>query len=72
MWINGQAQHDNDNGLGLNTRIAPGNAARAGITASGERQTDLRVGQKVNRATGEISDALEGGRLEVKPPSAQR
>ena len=72
VWINGQAQHDNNNSLGLNTGVAPGDAARAGISANGERQTNLRVGQTVNRATGEISDALKGGRVQVKPPSTRR
>lgn len=67
LWINGQAQHDN-NSLGVDTRVAPGNPNQAEVTTNNERKTSLRVGQEINRATQEISDGLDGGRLEVKPP----
>lgn len=71
VWINGRAQNDNNSNLGVNARVAPGDPAHAGLTAGSERQTDLRVGQKINRATQEINDGLDGGRLEVKPPPQQ-
>jgi hypothetical protein len=72
VWINGQAQYDNDNSLGVETRVAPADPSQAGLSAGNEHQTKLRVGQKINRATQEISDGLNGGRLEVNPPLQQR
>lgn len=71
VWINGQAQNDNSGSLGLETQIAPGEPGQAEISAGNERQTELRVGQKINRATQEISDGLEGGRIEVEPPAGK-
>ena len=68
VWINGRAQSDNSNGI--NARVSPGTPGQAGIETSGST-TRLRVGEKVNRATHEISDGLDGGRLEVKPPPPQ-
>ena len=72
VWINGQPQYDNNNSLGVETHIAPGDPGQAGLAAGNEHQTKLRVGQKINRATQEISDGLNGGRLEVNPPPRQR
>ena len=72
IWINGQAQQDNNNSLGVETRVAPGNPGQAELAAGNEHQTKLRVGQKINRATQEISDGLDGGRIEVNPPSRRR
>jgi len=72
VWINGQAQHDNNQRLGVETRVTRTDPGRAGLAAGNERQTDLRVGQKINRATQEISDGLDGGRIEVKPDRRRR
>ena len=71
VWINGHPQHDNSTDFGVSARVAPGDAATAGLMTGGEGQTRLRVGQQVNRATHEINDGLGGGRLEVKPPPQQ-
>ena len=71
VWINGRAQNDNKNGSGVSTNIVPGNPGQAGIESSDGARTRLRVGQKLNRATREISDELGGGKLEVKPPQSQ-
>lgn len=72
VWINGQAQHDNNGNLGVETRVAAGTPGRAGLATGNERQTDLRVGQKINRATQEISDGLAGGRVDIKTPPPRR
>jgi hypothetical protein len=68
VWINGRAQHDNSDDLGVNTRVVPGNPTQAGIADGSNGQTKLRVGQQINRATHEIQDGLDGGKLEVNPP----
>lgn len=72
VWINGHAQHDNSNDFGVSAQVAPNDPAQAGLTAgSGEGQTKLRVGQQINRATHQISDGLDGGRLEINPPAGK-
>ncbi|CAG4884237.1 conserved exported protein of unknown function [Georgfuchsia toluolica] len=71
IWINGQAQNDNSS-LGVETRVAPNDPGRARLTESNEHQTSLRVGQKINRATQEINDGLDGGRIEVNPLPGRR
>jgi hypothetical protein len=72
VWINGHSQNDNNSDFGVSASVAPGNAAQAGLSTGGDAQTRLRVGQQINRATREISDGLDGGRLEVKPPPQPR
>jgi hypothetical protein len=72
VWINGRTQNDNSKDLGVTTRISPANPGNAGIEAGDGASTRLHVGQKINRATREISDGLEGGRVEVKPSSQRR
>ena len=71
VWINGRAQNDNNSGTGISTNVSAGTPGQAGIEAGDGANTRLRVGQKINRATREISDGLDGGRLEVKPPAQQ-
>ena len=66
VWINGRAQSDNSSDSGVSTKISPVNPGRAAIESSDGAHIGLRVGQKLNRATREISDGLDGGRLEVK------
>ena len=68
VWINGRSQNDNNNDLGVTASVRPSDATQARLMAGNEQATDLRVGQKINRATREIKDGLEGGKLIVKPP----
>lgn len=72
VWINGRSQNDNNNDLGVTANVKLGDAAHAGLMAGNEQAADLRVGQKINRATREIKDGLEGGKLIVKPPSQRQ
>jgi hypothetical protein len=71
VWINGRTQHDSSNELGVNAQVAPGNPAQVGIS-DGSSSTRLRVGQQINRATREVQDGIEGGKLEVNPPPLRR
>ncbi len=71
VWINGHPQHDNSNELGVSAQVAPGNPGQVGIS-DGSTSTRLRVGQQINRATREVQDGIDGGKLEVKPPPRQR
>lgn len=67
VWINGQQQHDNRNDLGVATDVSRRDPGQAKITDGTSNPTRLRVGQEINRATQEIHDGLDGGRVDVKP-----
>ena len=72
VWINGQAQYDNATPLGVGARIAPGDPARAALSAEGESPADLKVGETINHATREKDNGLEGGAIVVGKPAARR
>jgi hypothetical protein len=65
-WVNGQAQHDNETPSGVaitSRRQTPGQAT---VMPSGEKETPLRVGETLNRATGEKQTGLGNGTLSIK------
>ncbi|HOL65665.1 MAG TPA: hypothetical protein PLB97_10090 [Accumulibacter sp.] len=65
-WLNGTPQHENEmlNGLTLTGR--PGEPARVLVESHDAPTTRARVGETVNRSTGEISDRLNGGHIRVR------
>lgn len=67
VWINGHQQHDNHNDLGVAASVSPRTPGVANIVDGGGKTVRLRVGQEVNRATQEIHDGLDGGRITVTP-----
>ena len=71
VWINGLPQNDNATPLGVAAKIAPGDPARAALSAEGESPVNLKVGETVNRATREKDNGLEGGTILVGKPSAR-
>ena len=69
LWINGQAQRNNENTTGVNAIPAPRDPARVSVHAEGEAPAELKVGESINRATREKQDGLGGGSLVVGKPA---
>lgn len=68
VWINGHPQHERDAArTGVEVHLSPKDPGRADLTPGEETPTQLKVGEAINRATGERNDRLGGG--VVKTPS---
>ena len=66
VWINRQAQNENDaRRTGVATTLSPRNPGRALIEPGEDTPADLKVGEAINRATGERSNRLGGGVVAV-------
>lgn len=65
-WVNGIAYHDADTKAAVRIGLSAQDPSRA--TSNADRSTPLRirVGQSVDRATGETTDGLLGGRVVIK------
>lgn len=71
VWINGRAQEENEAArTGVNVRLTPKDPGRAQLSPGEEAPTQLKVGEAINRATGERNDRLGGG--VVKTPAGRR
>lgn len=71
VWINGRAQDAYDAaGAGISARLTPRDPGVAQIVPGEEAPTQLKVGEEINRATGERNDRLGGGL--VKTPTQRR
>lgn len=70
IWINGRAQDAHDAGAGVSARLTPRDPGVAQIVPGEEAPTRLKVGEEINRATGERNDRLGGGL--VKTPNQRR
>lgn len=68
IWINGRAQDADD--AGVSARLTPRDPGVAQIVPGEEAPTRLKVGEEINRATGERNDRLGGGL--VKTPNPRR
>ena len=72
VWINGVAQSESDPpgaAAIAPSRRTPGEVV---VHPAGAPASQAKVGTTVNRATGEASDLLGGGRIDVRPPSGAR
>ncbi len=67
VWIKGRAQSYNSRTSGVSVSHTTGNPGQARVNASGEAPIDLKVGEAVNRATGEKDDPLRGGAVRLSP-----
>lgn len=67
VWVNQRAQHENTLGTGVATHISPNNPGRVTVAPGDESPASLRVGETINRGTGEKTDAIGDGRITVKP-----
>jgi len=74
VWINHRAQTENDSSrTGVNAVVSPKTPGSALLAPGEEAPTQLKVGEAVNRATGERNTRLGGG-VVVTPatPSVKR
>jgi hypothetical protein len=71
VWINGRAHEENDAArTGVSVRLTPQNPGRAQLAPGEEAPTQIKVGEAINRATGQRNDRLGGGA--VKTPATRR
>lgn len=69
VWINHQAQNENESArTGVSAVISAKTPGRAMLTPGEEAPAQLKVGESVNRATGERNTRLGGGAV-VAPSS---
>jgi hypothetical protein len=73
-WINGSAQHDDDPASGLTVTTRRGDPGKVLLEANDAPAARARVGETVNRNTGEARDLLNGGQLRVhgRPPATRQ
>jgi hypothetical protein len=62
VWINGHPQHENEAAHnGVNVYLSPKSPGRAQIAPVDESPTSMKVGETINRATGERNNRLGTG-----------
>lgn len=72
VWINQHAQNENDaKRTGVSATLSARNPGRALIAPGEDTPAQLKVGEAVNRATGEKNTRLGGGQL-ATPASGSR
>lgn len=64
-WINGSPQHEAEMGNGLTVTPYRGQPGRVLVEANDARTARARVGETVNRNTGETSNLLNGGEVRI-------
>ena len=67
VWVNGVARSEKDVS-GESTIPSPTNPAHVVVRPSEALTADARVGDTINRNTGETAELLTGGRIRVGPP----
>lgn len=71
VWINGHPQHERDAArTGVDVHLTAKDPGRAQLAPGEESPTQLKVGEAINRATGERNDRLGGGT--VVAPATRR
>lgn len=73
VWVNGEPSREGTPPEGL--RLAPkrNDPSRLTVTVSeSERQFELKIGQKLDRSSGEVSDVIGDGEIRVGRPRAPR
>lgn len=71
LWVNGQALPEGSQQEGLRVRPRPADPSRVTVEiGDSERKFDLKVGQTIDRGTGEVKDALRGGEAVRSGPAA--
>lgn len=72
VWVNGRPQTDDDvTRSGVSVQVDRRNPSSARLAPGEEAPTSMRVGEAVNRATGERNDRLGGGVL-ITPGTGKR
>jgi hypothetical protein len=70
-WINGAAQNENEISGGTIVRPSGQGAGKVVVQAGDAPTANVRIGETVNRNTGEASDLLNDGRIVIKRPAAR-
>jgi hypothetical protein len=65
-WINGIPQHDHATPTGVLVVPAGGETGRAAVSSGEDRPMSMKVGESLNRSTGEKQDGLAGGKVIVR------
>ena len=65
VWVNGRPQQEGEAAGGVAVRPSPRQLEQVEIRVGEESPAALRVGEKLNRATQEMSDGLAGGQLQI-------
>ena len=72
VWINQHAQNENDaKRTGVSATLSPRNPGRALIAPGEDTPAQLKVGEAVNRATGERNTRLGGGQVVTPMPTSK-
>jgi len=76
VWVNGRVQRNDNSNTEVNFRPALRDSGRVSVGIGDEPLTSLRIGETLNRATGEKTDGLAGGQLQINvgrpDPAARR
>ena len=67
VWVNGEPAREGEQPEGL--RLAPkkNDPGRVSLTAGeSERQFELKIGQKLDRSSGEVTDVIGDGKIRVR------
>lgn len=70
-WINGAAQHEQQRWNSLTATPQAGQPGKLVVRTSDAQAFGARVGDTVNRQTGEVSDGLNGGRISTRSGSGR-
>ena len=69
VWINGNPQQEDETGNDLTVTTQRGNPGKVVVHSGASAAIRARVGETVNRHTGEANDLLNGGQVRVRPGS---
>lgn len=73
VWINRHAQTESDSArTGVTAKISPKDPGRALIAPGEDTPANLKVGEAINRATGERNNRLGGGTVAIPAERARR
>ena len=65
-WINGVSQNENDRQNGVSVTSSQNNPGKVVVQAADAPAGNAKVGDTVNRNTGEATDLLNGGRISIR------
>lgn len=73
VWVNGEPTPEGTQPEGLRLRPAPDDPGRVSVTVGeSPRQFDLKIGEKLDRGSGEVRDLIGGGEIRVRRPHAAK
>lgn len=67
VWINGIAQNENGTSTGVSVTQNKNEPGKIGLQPTGAPALSSKVGNTVNRTTGESTDLINGGRISIRP-----